>query len=185
MKSGYKVADAMTRKPVVVSPSTTIEKCAEIMKENHVGSLIASERGIAEGIITEQDIVREVVAKGLNPKKTRMEDVMEKNIITVSPDKDVFEALLTMRDNNIRHLPVVDDKGGMVGLLTLKDVLKIEPELFSLLVEKFELREEEQKPLASPSEGICQLCGEYSRMLSEVDGVMVCPKCKYEMTHAG
>ena len=90
----------------------------------------------------------------------------------------MFEALIRMRDLNIRHLPVVDDKK-LIGLLTLKDVLKIEPQLFELLVEKFELREEGRKPLnkREPNEGICQTCGEYAGELKTKDGVMVCSSC--------
>ena len=59
------------------------------------------------------------------------------SVVTISPEKDVFEALVTMRNNDIRHLPVV--KGNeLLGFLTLKDVLKIQPELFDILLEKVE-----------------------------------------------
>ena len=88
-----------------------------------------------------------------------------------------------MRNNNIRHLPVVENNE-MVGLLTIKDVLKIEPDLFELIVEKFELREESRKPIsrAMPTEGICQECGKYSEKVREINNTFLCRSCfKYEI----
>ncbi|MBW2970751.1 CBS domain-containing protein [Candidatus Woesearchaeota archaeon] len=58
----------------------------------------------------------------------------------------MYDSLVLMRDYNIRHLPVVHKKE-LVGYLTIKDILKIEPQLFELIVEKFELREEHRKPI--------------------------------------
>jgi signal-transduction protein with cAMP-binding, CBS, and nucleotidyltransferase domain len=182
MKTGYKVCDAMTKKPVTVEAGANLQECAKIMDSNHVGSLLIKKGAKAIGIISEQDIVRKVVARGMNPVKEKVEEVMEKNLITIAPDRDIFDALVVMRDTNIRHLPVVQ-KGQMVGLLTLKDILKIEPQLFELLVEKFEIREEARKPIHHPSEkeGICELCGEYSERLYKKNRSMVCEKCKKDV----
>lgn len=69
---------------------------------------------------------------------------MEKGIVSVSPGEDVFEALRIVRDENFRHLPVMhNDK--CVGLVTSKDILRIEPDLFEILVESIELKEAERK----------------------------------------
>jgi len=182
METGYKVCDAMTRKPIILSSDNDLKECAKEMLKNHVGAIIIKDDGKALGIITEQDIVRKVIAKGINPFKTKLKDVMEKNLISISPEKDIYEALMIMRDKNIRHLPVVDN-GIMVGLLTLKDILKIQPQLFDFLVEKFEIREEARKPIYKPKEkeGICQLCGKYSENLEEQDGVLVCENCRKKL----
>jgi len=180
-KTGYNVCDAMTKNPVVVYPSTTLLDCSKIMDKEHVGALIIKENNVLLGLITEQDIVRKVVAKGINPLKEQVKDYIEKEVITISPEQDIFEALIKMRDFNIRHLPVMDDKN-MIGLLTLKDILKIQPQLFSLLLDKFELREESRKPINIPreNEGICHLCGEYTEQLHEKEGSFVCEQCKEE-----
>lgn len=181
MKTGYKVYDAMTQKPVVLGPNANLQTCAKVMAKQHVGAILIKQGQKVKGILTEQDIVRKVVAKGINPLKMKVKNVMEKKLVTITPDKDIFEALVKMRDLNIRHLPVID-KGKFIGLLTLKDILKIQPQLFDLLVEKFELREESRKPinLPLPREGICQACGNYSDKISTIDGVMLCPRCKKE-----
>ena len=181
MKTGYTVADCMTTHPITVSKDTTIAECANIMREKHVGSLIVLENHNLVGIITEQDIVRKAVAEQKNPLATRAESVMEKEIITISPQKDIFEALTKMRDYNIRHVPVVD-KEKLVGFLTIKDVLKIQPQLFELIAEKFELREEARKPVVSASDEInaCSGCHNFSDDLEEVNGELACPSCRGE-----
>ena len=140
MKTGYKVYDCMTTKPISVSPDVSLEECAKIMAKDHVGALVIKENNESKGVITEQDIVRKVIAKGINPATKKVSDFMAKKLITINPNSDIYEALIKMKDSNIRHLPVVAE-GKMIGLLTLKDILKIEPSLFDLLVEKFEIRE--------------------------------------------
>jgi len=147
MKTGYSVADAMTKKPVAVSPNDGLEKISQIMAKEHVSSLPVKTNGNLLGIITEQDIVRNVVAKGIDPYSKKVSDIMAKDLVTIEPNKDIYEALIIMRDKNFRHLPVMDgDK--MVGFLTIKDILKIQPQLFELMVEKFEIREADSKPVA-------------------------------------
>ncbi|MFC1691152.1 cyclic nucleotide-binding/CBS domain-containing protein [Nanoarchaeota archaeon] len=146
METGYKVCDAMTRKPIILSSDTSIRNCAQEMEKNHIGTVLVGHNNVLEGVLSEKDIVRNVVSKGLNPDQTSVDDVMEKNLITIDPAADIYEALVKMKEFNIKHLPVMDGPK-MVGLLTIKDILKIEPHLFDMVAEKFELREEETKPV--------------------------------------
>ena len=177
MKSGYKVADAMTMNPISINPYITLLECAKIMSEKHVGTVVVKDNEHSIGILTEQDIVRKAVAKGVNVNE-KVKDFMETKLITISLDADIYDALIKMRDNNIRHLPVIQDNE-MVGLLTIKDILKIEPSLFDLIVEKFELREESRKPINRiiSTEGICQECGEYSEKIRSTNGTVLCENC--------
>ena len=181
MKTGYTVYDCMTTRPISVSPDKNLQECAKIMAKNHVGALVVKNDGASTGLITEQDIVRKVIAKGINPLTKKVRDYMARKLLTISPKEDIYNALIKMRDSNIRHLPVVD-KGQMVGLLTLKDILKIEPSLFELLVEKFEIREEKRKPLDRiiQTEAICQNCGAYSEDITKVKGMLLCERCAKE-----
>jgi signal-transduction protein with cAMP-binding, CBS, and nucleotidyltransferase domain len=64
----------------------------------------------------------------------------------VSPAMDVFDALQLMKDANVRHLPVMDDNK-LVGFITMKDILKVQPHLFENIVDMWALREEDRKPL--------------------------------------
>lgn len=181
MKTGYKVYDCMTTKPISVSSGASLEECAKVMAKNHVGALVIKDNHESKGLITEQDIVRNVIAKGINPLTKKVNDFMETKLITIGPNDDIYDALIKMRDSNIRHLPVVD-KGKMVGLLTIKDILKIEPSLFELVVEKFELREEKRKPVDRiiEREAICQGCGAYVEDVKKVKGSLLCERCAAE-----
>jgi signal-transduction protein with cAMP-binding, CBS, and nucleotidyltransferase domain len=178
MKTGITVADAMTEKPITVTSSTTVQQCAQLMKRKKVGSVVVQDRGQFVGILTERDIVRKVTAENVSPKK-KVNAFMESEMLTIEPDKDIFDALSLMRDADIRHLPVVSD-GELLGLVTMKDILKIEPDLFDILVQKFELREEARKPVSriAEREGVCQTCGTYSDDLQPEDGALVCAECR-------
>ena len=181
MKTGYKVYDCMTTKPISISSDASLEECAKVMASNHVGALVIKDNHHSKGLITEQDIVRKVLAKGINPLTKKVKDFMETKLLTISLNDDIYGALIKMRDYNIRHLPVVEN-GKMAGLLTLKDILKIEPQLFELLVEKFELREETRKPInrVIPNEAICQACGAYAENIKRVNRSLLCERCATE-----
>jgi len=144
MKTGYKVCDVMTRKPVEVTPDTSIVDCARIMAENHVGSLVVRENKKIVGLLTEKDIVRKIVARGFDLEKISAKDAMNSSFVSISPEKDIYDALVLMRDHNVRQVPVMSGKK-MVGFLTGKDILKIQPQLFELLADKIELREQDRK----------------------------------------
>jgi CBS domain-containing protein len=178
MKTGYKVGDCMTIHPITVSKDIKLFEAAKLMNEKHVGSLIVVEKGRLIGLLTEQDLVRKGMAELKDPAETKIQDIMIKEIMTITPGEDIYDALKTMRDYNIRQLPVVE-RGNLVGFLTLKDILKIQPQLFDLIVEKFELREERRKPVFGYYEdGVCEECNQFSQELSEVDGRMLCANCK-------
>jgi CBS domain-containing protein len=144
MQTGYKVVDIMTNKPIVASRDMTLKDAAELMAGENVNSLLIVENNEPVGIVTDEDIVRKCVAKGLDSKKLKLKDIVSSNLMTITPEKDVYDALILMRDNNIRQLPVVNKKK-LEGFLTLKDILKIQPELIDLVAEKYEVREESRK----------------------------------------
>ena len=173
-----RVSDVMTKRPVVVKPLISVEEGAKLMLENNIGNLIIEENGIIKGIITEKDFVERVVAKGLDAKKTKIKDVMTKGIAaTILPDKDVVEAMKIMNNHDIRRLPVVNDNGKLVGVLTAKDILKIQPELISLSVDMFDIKEEKLKPNRF-FEGECELCKNFT-LLERIGNKVICSDCKY------
>jgi len=178
MKTGVRVSDAMTFEPISISPGTKLEEAAKLMLKNSIGSLVVLEKGKLKGIITEWDIVHRVVAKGMNPKTLQAQNIMVSNLITIDPNKDIYEALTRMRNNDIRHLPVISKKK-LVGYLTLKDILKIQPELFDILIDNYVLREETDKPVgARQAKGTCASCGITSNALFDENGIFLCRNCK-------
>jgi CBS domain-containing protein len=147
MKTGFLVCDAMTQRPVYVEHDTAIVECSKIMAKNHISTLVVKKSNKLAGLLTEKDIVRKVVAEDIDPSKILAGEVMETNFPTISPERDIYEAIILMRDKNVRHLPVMSGKS-MVGFLTGKDILKLQPQLFEFLAEKIELREWERKETA-------------------------------------
>lgn len=179
MKTGCKVGDAMTKSPIYVSPGDSLTEIARVMDNNHVGAVLVKDGEKLIGIITEQDMVRKGIKKGLDPSETVARQIVEEILHTVEPDTDLFDALKKMGDANVRHLPVIHNNQ-MVGLLTGKDILKIQPQLFEILVDKIELRETERKAdlLPKEKEGICHTCGRYAEEVFLVKGSYVCDDCK-------
>ncbi|MFH1400867.1 MAG: CBS domain-containing protein [Nanoarchaeota archaeon] len=178
MLTGYRVIDGMTTKPIMIDQTVTLQECARIMDVNDVGSLLVHKDRRILGIITEQDLVRKALRAGLDVRTTTVKDVMTRDLVTISPEKDIYDALILMQKNDIRHMPVVDD-GQVVGFLTLKDILKIEPALFEKVVGSIEIREEQRKPIGDrvAEEGICEICGNYSKNILLVHSSRVCSFC--------
>ena len=135
----YSVGEAMTTKPVCVAPNLSILSVAHLMREKDVGSVLIKDGDNLLGILTEWDFVHRVVAQGLNTQDTPVSDIMVQDLITISPRMDVFDALRLMRDTKIRHLPVLEEET-LVGFITIKDILKIQPQLFEIILEKYELQ---------------------------------------------
>jgi len=136
MKTGVKVMDAMTKSPTKVGPNESIFKCAKKMIESDVGSIIVEDKGKIIGILTEKDFVTRVASKRLDMDKTKVKDVMSKKLIEISPELDLYDAILFMSREEVRRLPVTKE-GRLVGLLTYKDVLKIQPDLYDIFIENF------------------------------------------------
>jgi CBS domain-containing protein len=135
MKTNILVEKVMTKHPVTIPPGTTLHKCAQLMASKHVGSLLVKDGPGVVGIVTEQDIVRKAVGKNL-PPTTPVDDIMEMKLVFVSCKQDIADAILKMRDKNIRHLPVMDSREQFVGFVTSKDILRIQPDLFKILAHK-------------------------------------------------
>lgn len=178
MKSKYRVADVMTVKPIIVGPETTIEQAAVKMQIQKIGSLLVEENKNLLGIITEKDLVDKVLAKSLNPKTTKVKEIMTKIVHTVSPNEDLLIAIRKMAKANVKRLPVLD-KNKLVGFLTSKDVLAIQPELFEILTERFHLRETERKPHIACGEGNCDKCGN-TTLVRKKENECLCYECLNE-----
>lgn len=106
-----------------ISREATVLDALERMAEKRVGSLVVVENDQVIGIFTERGYARKVAPERRHPEETRIEEVMTKELITVSPDQSVNECLELMTDNHIRHLPVME-AGRLVGIISVGDVVK-------------------------------------------------------------
>ncbi|MGH6661839.1 MAG: CBS domain-containing protein [Rhodospirillales bacterium] len=103
------------------SENTAHEAATMMLKANIGAVVVLDKQGRLTGIVTERDMTRRVVAKGLDPNKTQLADIMTKNPDTLSPDDSAFDALELMQARNYRHLPVVED-GKCVGMVSVRDL---------------------------------------------------------------
>jgi signal-transduction protein with cAMP-binding, CBS, and nucleotidyltransferase domain len=177
IKTGIKILDAMTKSPVMVGPDETVYNCVKKMIKEEVGSLIIAEDGKLLGIVTEKDLLVKVLARNLDIKNTVVSKVMSKKPIHADPELDLYDAMILMNREELRRLPIVD-KGIIVGLLTYKDVLTIQPSLYDLREGQFNIRESERKSMLNGDlEGTCVSCSSYGP-LKKVGKAWLCESCK-------
>jgi CBS domain-containing protein len=162
MERNILVGDAMTTSPVTCTGDMTLVDVAKLMSSKKVGSILVVKEKRVIGIITEKDYIERVVAKDVNPAEATVQEYMTKDITTISPDIDILEAMNMMKKKDLRRMPVVEDKS-LKGMLTFKDILKIQPELYQLMNEMMELREARRKPLRELEDPV----GEYERVMDE------------------
>ena len=178
------VGDVMTRNFVSVSPQTNLFKCAKTMVKNRVASLILKESTRLKGILTSTDILWAITKKpDLDLKDVTAIEIATRKVAVIKPSADISQALRKMKAYNFRRLPVLS-KGEIIGVITLKDILRINPDLYSELGELVEIREEARKLKQTeaewPSEGLCENCGAFSELLKVYDQLL-CPDCREEL----
>lgn len=139
MKTGIKVIDAMTKQPIDISPQSTVIECTRLMLDRHVGSLLIKEGEKLLGFLTERDLVR-MISLGIDPRVTEVKRIMTTRMVTISPEKDIYEAIILMNKENLRRLPVILNER-IIGLITLRDILTIQPTLFELILDKVSIKE--------------------------------------------
>lgn len=113
-----------TGQPTIVTSSSTVAEAAEAMSKNRTGACVIIDDGRLRGLFTERDLMNKVVAKGLAPASVKVIEVATTKLITATADMAEAQALRTMIEKHIRHLPIVDDKGVFVGMLSLRKLLQ-------------------------------------------------------------
>jgi CBS domain-containing protein len=107
---------------LTVGPTASVLHAALVMNEHRVGALVAVDDGRVAGMFTERDVLRRVVAGGRDPGATRVGEVMTAPVICCSLETTVDEARAVMRDRRVRHLPVADADGRLLGLISIGDL---------------------------------------------------------------
>lgn len=117
------------REVAVANRNTTIREAAHVMRQFHVGNLVVVDesQGPARpvGIVTDRDVVLSVVATGLDPNVFTLGDVVVRELITAREDEGVFECIQKMRAHGVRRMPVVDREGGLVGIISVDDLVQL------------------------------------------------------------
>ena len=112
---------------ITLERNSTIAQAAKLMRQHHVGAVIVVEmkdgRRSPVGIVTDRDIVVELVATELDPDVITVGDIMVHTLVSISEKSGLLEAIRLMADKGVRRLPVTDEKGALVGIATLDDIL--------------------------------------------------------------
>jgi CBS domain-containing protein len=117
------INEVMTHDPRTVTPDSTVEEAARLMRDDDVGSIPLVEGSKCVGTVTDRDIVLRVVAesRGLD---TRVGEIASKQIVTVDPQQPVDEAMRLMAEHQVRRLPVCEDDGRLVGIVAQADIAR-------------------------------------------------------------
>ena len=126
------------REVIVVNRAENALEAAKLMRQYHVGDVVVVEdkddRKVPAGILTDRDIVIELVAEQVDPGSVTVEDVMSNQLLTVNESDELLDTMEQMRDKGVRRAPVVGKDGELVGILTLDDMLDILAEALKDLV---------------------------------------------------
>lgn len=112
----------------VVEPEAAALVVAQVMRRHHVGALVvvdAQDKSRPVGIVTDRDLVLELMAEGLDPTVFTAGDIMSVNLVLASPDMDAMDAVQLMNSHQLRRLVIADEAGRLVGIVTLEDILEL------------------------------------------------------------
>lgn len=123
------VGKICNREVVFVEPDNSIAEAARLMREYHVGGLVVvkekSGKRVPVGIVTDRDLVIEVIAEGVETGDITVGDIMSDQLVTARESDDLLETIKMMRAKGIRRLPVIDDDGALAGILTVDDLIDL------------------------------------------------------------
>ncbi|NIW85074.1 MAG: CBS domain-containing protein [Gammaproteobacteria bacterium] len=126
------------RDVVIVDRDASIREAAVLMRQHHVGDLVVVEtrenRNVPVGILTDRDIAIELVAEGVELDRISVGDAMSFRLLTVEQDTSIYDSLEQMRERAVRRCPVVDAKGGLIGILSADDLLEFFTEELEALI---------------------------------------------------
>ena len=141
------------REVVIVEPTISVTEAAALMRRHHVGDLVVVEKegelARPVGIITDRDIVIEVVAQKIDPDSLTVKDIMTTDPVRVEETVSLLDTLELMKQRGVRRLLVVDDSGSLQGLLSADDAIELIAEQINdltQLVDREITREQKQHP---------------------------------------
>jgi CBS domain-containing protein len=121
------IIDICNRDIVTIGRDDTVSQAAKLMRQYHVGDVLVTVKKHDKlepvGIVTDRDVVVEVVAPGLDPNVITVGDIMLPSLFTIKEDAGVFDAIKLMTSKGVRRLPVLGKDDALVGIVTLDDLL--------------------------------------------------------------
>ena len=118
-----KVRDVTTREPVVLPPQVSLRVASEVMAAHEIGAVVVATGRGAVGILSERDIVT-ALAAGADPNQTTVAGAMTHDVVSVRPDDTLYDAAVDMLELGFRHVPVLDARGAVLGMVSVRDLLR-------------------------------------------------------------
>ncbi|HEV3475671.1 MAG TPA: CBS domain-containing protein [Actinomycetota bacterium] len=115
------IRDVMTTQPRSLTTDTPVAEAAKVMRDENIGDILITQDGELTGILTDRDIVVRVLAENLEPTDTSVGDIASQELVTVTPQDSVDDAVQLMRQRSLRRIPVVEG-GKCVGIVSLGDL---------------------------------------------------------------
>jgi predicted transcriptional regulator len=172
------VRDLMTETIISLSAKKNVMDAAQKMEKKDLSSILVKDDSEYIGIVTDRDIITRVVLKELNPRNTRIGNVMSSPLITISAEASLESAAEAMRRHKIRRL-VVKENNHIIGIITESDIVRIAPEFHRLIRENTTLQtllQTQNIPERSNS-GFCEECGNHTTNLRPSNGEYLCEDC--------
>jgi|MGYP000744414518 CBS domain-containing protein len=124
MKTLKQLLAGKDRVLAVVAPGDTVFHALTVMANNEVGALLVLEGEHLVGIFSERDYARKIILHGKTSKETLVREIMSERVAYVTPSSTVDECMALMTDKHFRHLPVLDDAGKVLGIVSIGDMVK-------------------------------------------------------------
>jgi CBS domain-containing protein len=135
------VGEICNREVVYIGPEASVGEAARLMRSHHVGDLVVADGGGGQlrpiGILTDRDIVVEVVGEDVPCDRVTVADVMARDLLTAREDDDLLDTMRRMRERGVRRVPVVDPDNLLVGILTVDDLVDLLSEQLGNIVALF------------------------------------------------
>ena len=107
-----------------VVPDTPVYQALQLMSDKNCGAVLVLKNEKLVGILSERDYARKVILKGKSSKDTPVEEIMSSKVVCILPTRTIDHCMALMTDKRVRHLPVMEEEGTLVGLISIGDVVK-------------------------------------------------------------
>ena len=146
-----RVGEFCNRDVVIINSDESVKVAAELMRKHHVGDLVVLEdqkiKLVPIGIITDRDLVVEVMAPGISTESLAVRDILTEPLAYISEENSLYDALELMNTKKVRRLPVVNQDTKLVGIITIDDIIEILSEMMGQLVSVTKLQQKKEEKL--------------------------------------
>jgi CBS domain-containing protein len=104
-------------------PDDTVYEALQLLAEYEVGALMVMDQSKLVGVLSERDYTRKIALQGRNSKDTRVRDIMTRDVLYVTPLTSTHQCMALMSEKKIRHLPVIDKDGTVLGMISIRDIM--------------------------------------------------------------